>query len=361
MQKRAFTVLGYLLVFMFFPLLHAQEKPIDFSGKTIDFIIPILPGGGTDAWAKSVLPHFHHFMPGNPVINILNIPGGNATKAANEYAEMDRLDGTSVLVTGDSTQLSYIFDDSRVRYDFSQWKPILAYQAGMVVYTSASMDVKDIDELTKTKDRHLVLASMAPTSADLFVLLAFDMLGLEISPIFGTPGRGEARQIYLRGEANIDFQTTVAYVKYVKPDQDAGRAVPLFTLGSFDKNMSYVRDPMFPQLPNVAELYQQVHGELPSGEAWDAWLELYGAGGGSLKLLLLPRYTDESVIKVYKNAIDKMISDSNFQSDVADLLGPRAMVSGKDAEALLKSRTTVSDKTRQWIKNWIFERYQVRL
>jgi tripartite-type tricarboxylate transporter receptor subunit TctC len=361
MKKWVYAVLGLMLVSMSFTSLRAQEQAVDFSGKTIEFIVPYAQGGGTDAWAKAVLPHFNRYMSGNPIIKIRNVPGGIATKAANKFAEEAHSDGLSALVTAASTQLSYLLDDSRVRYDFSQWLPILAYQAGVVVYTSDLMGVDNFDQLVKKTDRHLVLASMAPTSDDLFVLLAFDMLGLNISPIFGTPGRGEARKIYLRGEANIDFQTTVAYMSHVKPNQDVGKAVPLFTLGSFDKNMSYVRDPMFPQLPNVAELYQQVHGELPSGEAWDAWLDLYSAGRGSLKLLVLPKDTDEPIVELYQSAIDTMINDSEFQSDVADLLGPRAMVSGKDAEHLLKSRTTVSDKTRLWIKNWIFERYQVRL
>ncbi len=97
-----------------------------------------------------------------------------------------------------------------MRYDFSQWRPLLAYRSGVVVYTSDGMGVNNIEEFLAMPDRHLVMASMGPTSDDLFVLMAFELLNINISSIFGSPGRGSARKIFMRGEANMDFKLRLA-------------------------------------------------------------------------------------------------------------------------------------------------------
>ena len=332
-----------------------------FSGETIEFIVPYVAGGGTYAWAESVLPYFAQYLPGNPKMVIRSKPGGNGSKAANEYSEKAPLDGSSVLVTAASNQLSFLLGDSRVRYDFSQWRPLLAYRSGVVVYTSDGMGVNNIQEFLAMPDRHLVMASMGPTSDDLFVLMAFELLNINVSSIFGSPGRGSARKIFMRGEANMDFQTTASYMANVKPDENNGKAVPLFTLGSFDDQMNYIRDPMFPQLPNVFEVYEMVHGEPPSGEAWEAWYSLLRAGHGSLKLLVLPQETSEEVINAYDLAIKRMLNDREFQAAVADRLGKRAMLGGEEAKKLMQDRSIISDKNRNWIVNWIYDQYGVRL
>lgn len=333
----------------------------NYSGKTIEFIVPYVAGGGTYAWAESVLPYFAKYLPGNPKVVIASKPGGNGSKAANEYSEKAPLDGSSVLVTAASNQLSFLLGDSRVRYDFSQWRPLLAYRSGVVVYTSDEMGVKNIQEFLAMPDRHLVMASMGPTSDDLFVLMAFDLLNINVSSIFGSPGRGSARKIFMRGEANMDFQTTASYMANVKPDENRGKAVPLFTLGSFDEDMNYIRDPMFPHLPNVLEVYEMVHGEPPSGEAWEAWRSLLRAGQGSLKLLVIPQETSEDVVNAYHLAVKRMINDLEFQAAVVKRLGKRAMLGGQEAEKLMQDRSIISDKHRNWIINWIYDRYGVRL
>ncbi len=337
------------------------ESPLNFHGQNIEVIVPYMPGGGTDTWVRTVAPHLSNHLPGKPEIVVVNAPGGNATTAANVYAEEAQPDGRSVLVTASSNQLSYLLGDSRVRYDFGQWRALLAYRAGAIVYTGKDMGVENIQQFLKKPNKHVVMASMGVTSDDLFVLMAFDMLDVNVSSIFGTRGRGRARALFERGEANIDFQTTAAYMAYVKPKESSGEIVPLFTLGSFDDALTYVRDPMFPELPNLAEVYEYVHGKPPEGEAWDAWISLYRAGYGSLKSLVIPKDTPDSIVAAYDEATLRMINDPEFIASVSDNLGHRSMLNGADASELLRLRTTLPDETRRWIVSWILERYGIRL
>lgn len=337
------------------------DTDVDLSGDEIEFIVPFGPGGGTDAWVKSVVPHFKRFLPGNPKIKIRHIPGSNSTKATNWYANSTSRDGSSVLVTATSNHLSYLLGDSRAHYDFSDWRAFLAFRAGAVVYTKEQPGVENIRDLLDKNNEHLLLASMSVTSDDLYVLLALQLLNVDFSSIFGSPGRGAARKLFERGETNIDFQTTVAYMTHVKPDEQSGKVVPLFSLGQFDKQLNYIRDPVFPNLPNVAEVYEYVHGVPPSGEAWDAWLSLYRAGNGSVKTMVLPKDTPETIVRAFDKAAGCLVDDPEFKMLSQKTLGTDSMLTAEAAQDLLQSRFTISEKTRLWIVNWIFETYGVRL
>ena len=72
--------------------------------------------------------------------------------------------------------------------------------------------------------------SQGPTSLDLVPVLAFEIMGLDVDPVFGL-ARGPARVAFERGESLIDYQTSSAYLRNVVPLIKAGKAVPLFSWG----------------------------------------------------------------------------------------------------------------------------------
>ena len=342
-------------------LAETNEPRADFSGQTIEVTVPFLQGGGTDTWARSVLPLLSPYLPGHPEVLIKNVAGSSATKAANDFADSAKADGLSILVTGASNHLAYVLGDDRVRYEFDRWSALMAYRAGMVVYASPTVGVESICDLTTLQSRQLILASISPASEDLFVLLALDLIGIEVSSVFGLRGRATARKFYERGDANIDFQTTAAYQTYVQPKVEAGLAVPLFSLGAFDADMRYVRDPMFPELPNLAEAIECASGNAPAGDAWDAWLTLYKSGLGSLKLVVVPSDTPRSIVDAYSVAAEKLTNDPRYQSSVEKQIGPKSLLTAEGAESLMPSRASIPLEVRQWLKNWVFEKYEVRL
>ena len=93
----------------------------------------------------------------------------------------------------------------------------MATPTGAVVYVDPALGIKDASELAKLKGKKLKFGSQRAASMDLVGLLAFDMLDLDIHAIFGMKGRGSARLSFERGEVDIDFQTTSAYLKKVQP------------------------------------------------------------------------------------------------------------------------------------------------
>lgn len=106
-------------------LVTPASADVDFSGQTIEWIIPFREGGGSDTWARFNAPFLARHLPGNPEIVIRNVPGGSSTKGVNRYAQGAPANGLSLLGTSASTQFPFLLGDSRVRYDYAQWRVLM--------------------------------------------------------------------------------------------------------------------------------------------------------------------------------------------------------------------------------------------
>jgi tripartite-type tricarboxylate transporter receptor subunit TctC len=330
------------------------------DANDIEVTVPFLPGGGTDVWARTVLPSLGQFLPGKPQLLIKNIAGSRGHRAANDYARINPLHGRSLLVLAASMNIAYLLEDERVRYDLSNWRALMAYSAGIVVYASPNLGIQRIGDLTNS-EHHLIMASIGPTSEDLFVLLAFDILEIDITSIFGLGGRVAARRMFERGDVNLDFQTAPAFMKFVKPLVNEGKARPLFSLGAFDSEMNYVRDPRFPDLPNLQEVYIEIFGFAPKSKAWEAWLSIYKASKGTLKFLVIPAATPGEIVRSYQNAIDNMLKDQTLLNTFNRKVGVNTISGTVNAQKLMHEMIALPTETRQWLKQWIYEKYQIRI
>src|SRR4051812_23201678 len=184
----------------------------DFAGKRIEWIVPFQEGGGTDVWARFIQPPLSRELPGKPTIIIRNVPGGGSTTGANQFQQRAKPDGLTLLGTSGSTQFPYLLDDPRVKYEYKDWTAILASPTGGVVYVRPELGIKNASEIKKILNEPMKYGSQGATSLDLVPLLAFELLGMKVDPVFGMEGRGAGRLAFERGEAKIDYQTSSAYL-----------------------------------------------------------------------------------------------------------------------------------------------------
>jgi tripartite-type tricarboxylate transporter receptor subunit TctC len=339
----------------------APVRAADFSGQTIEWIIPFSPGGGSDTWARFNAPLLSKYLPGNPTVVVVNEPGGGSTKGANLFATRAKPDGLTILGTSGSTQFPYLLGDPRVRYEYKDWEIAWAAPTGGVVYTTPNSGVASAADIAKLKGQKLVYASQGATSLDLVPLLAFKLMGLDVQHVFGFKGRGDGRLAFERGETNIDYQTSSAYLKNVVPLVEAGQAVPLFSWGVLDENGEVVRDPTFPDLPSFVEAYETLTGQKPSGPDYDAYVAFFTAGFPAQKMTFLPKGTDPDIVAAYAAAIEKMKDDPEYQANVEAVLGSYGQVTGKAAQALFDKGTTISPELRKRVVSMLESEYNVRL
>jgi tripartite-type tricarboxylate transporter receptor subunit TctC len=337
------------------------QSAVDFSGETIEWVVPFSEGGGTDVWTRFYAPYLSKYLPGQPDVIVRNVPGGGSITGMNEYAMSAEPDGLSLIGTSGSTQFPFLLGDARVQYDYANFTPVLVSPTGGVVYLPAEFEVKSAADLGKIADRELVYASQGATSLDLVPMIAFLMLGLNVRHVFGMTGRGDGRLAFERGEATIDYQTSSAYLTNVVPLVERGVAVPIFSWGVLDEEGSVQRDPTFPDLPHFVEAYEMMHGSKPSGVEYSAYLAFFGSGFAAQKPAMLLKETPPEIVEAYRQAFVQAVADPELQANKGEILGEYPQATGQAAVKLFEVATTIDPEARAWVRKYLTENHDVEL
>lgn len=343
-----------------FGIAHASQSPT-LKGKTVTWIIPFSSTGGAAEWSRFYAPLLSDALPGKPTVQVVFMPGAGSTKGANYFHNKVAPDGLTILGTSASTLFPYLLKDPRVRYDYKDWHLIFASGSGGVAYLPK--DLGDIFRKTPVslREQHFVYGSQGVTQLDLVPLLSWEMLGLKVEPVFGVRGRGDGREMFAMGDANIDYQTSFSYLKSVVPMVQSGQAVPMMTWGYLDEQGHIVRDPTFPDIPTFKEIYTIMHGREPSGAKWDAWKAFFVAGFHVQKMVFLPKGTSYDIIKMYTDAFAKIKTMPVFQASSKKHLGAYEQITQPRADAFLQQAINIPPDSKQYITRWLQERYGVIL
>jgi hypothetical protein len=250
-----------------------------------------------------------------------------------------------------------------VRYEYGDWNVVLASGTGGVAYlpTDLAGMLGENGDASGLAGEALVYGSQGATRLDLVPLLAWEMLGLNVEPVFGIEGRGDGRLMFERGEANIDYQTSSSYLSGVVPLVEAGSAVPWFSFGALDSDGNIVRDPTFPDMPTFQEICEATDGCETSGEAWDAWEAFFVAGFPAQKMVFLPAGAPDNAIATFTEAFAAIQERDDFAEISAARLGLYPQMTGAAAQTALASATEVPAEARDFVINWLSERYGVVL
>ena len=318
----------------------------DFAGKTIEYVIPFSPGGGSDAWARFNMPFLSKYLPGKPTMVIRNVPGGGSTTGANQFAAQAKPDGLTILGTSASTQFPALLGDPRAKYDYIDFRLILAAPTGQ-----GSRQAQGPAALLWQPGRDL-----ARPRADRRLPRARPRREARVRHE-GTQRRTAGLE---RGEATIDYQTTGAYLKSSIPLVKNGQAVPLFSWGATNEKGEIVRDPNFPELPHIGEAIEMATGKKPAGLEWDVLKAFVLAGFGAQKLLLLPKGTSDEIVEAYREAVRKMRKDPDYQKGRMVAIGEYEQLTDGPGEALMKQGTTIAPEARAWIRDHLTKNYNVK-
>jgi tripartite-type tricarboxylate transporter receptor subunit TctC len=332
----------------------------DYSGETVEMMIPLAEGGGTDTWARFVGAELTEAVPGSPGLAPVNDDGGEGILGTNHFMTSAKSDGTEVLVSTASTVVPYLLELPAVRYDFTELRPILANGTGAVVYARTGAGVRGIEDLVD-RDKPLVFGGIAATSLDLTSMLAFDLLSADIDATFGFEGRGPINLALQRGEVDIDYQTTPSYGPAVEPLVEDGTAVPLFSLGQVDEAGEIVRDPNFPDLPTVVEVYEQLYGEQPDPETLKTYRAILALTYTYQKALWVPEDTPDEALELLRSTAEDMGADPEFQKSAAEVLGGYPIDASPDLAERIGEAYRVDENVREDVLELLETDYDITI
>ncbi|WP_245154041.1 hypothetical protein [Jeotgalibacillus proteolyticus] len=291
-----------------------SKGEVDYQDTLLTMVVPYQSGGGTDVFARFMTKPLSNHIKNQPSIQVENVPGGGSITGTNKYVNSYSKDGTNLVTTSASTHIPYLLKQSSVQYNLDELTPLVGAPTGGVVYGSPDLKIGSGFELKQVKE-DLFFAGMSPTGLDLTTLISFEVLEIDAKAVLGYEGRGPARVAFEQGESNIDFQTTTAYKHNIAPKVENGEAIPLYSLGQIDENGEVVRDPQFPDIPTVKEVYEEIHGVEPSGRVWETYKHFLNATYTLQKVIWVHKSAPESAKNELKEAVNKLVEDDQFKED----------------------------------------------
>lgn len=328
-----------------------------YEGETLEILTPWTPGGGADTWGRYVAGTIGPFLGEDASVQVVNRPGAGGVLGSNEFQLRTKSDGMTLLLQSAGQVFPFMYGSDGVRYDFRDYEPIVAMGQSGVVYVHSDLGVEKPSELWDVDN--LIYGEVSPQAIGSMALTAFALLDLPHQAIFGYSSRGPTRLALEQGETNLDFQTTSAYSANVEPLVEEGTAVPLFSLGVIDTNGDLVRDPAFPSLPTVAEIYEEHYGEAPSGVAWDAYRAVLSAG--SIKMLWAKSDAPKDSINDLHYAFEQARQNEDFIEDSHDANGPYGWLVGNEAYSAMSATLELSDEALDYLRTTFRERYDANL
>lgn len=329
-----------------------------YTSKTIEMLVPFGAGGGTDVFARFLSPFFNKYISGNPSLQVVNVEGGGSITGANEFVNAREHDGYNLLTTSASTHIPFLLGQSSVQYDLNKLKPVIGFPTGGVVYVSPNTGVEKPADIVNP-DEPLVYAGISASGLDLITLLSYEVLGANVEAVLGYEGRGPSRVAFEQGESNIDYQTSSAFIESVSPLIERNMATPLYSFGQIDESGELIRDPQFPDLPTVKEVYVDIHGKDPSGPAWEAYKTLVSASFSIQKVVWLHSDAPEPAVEALNKAALSITEDPELMEKGEEIIGGYEPYTGEQLESIVGNMLSVPDDTLEWLRTFLLDKYDV--
>ncbi|GGL80824.1 hypothetical protein [Wenxinia marina] len=341
--------------------LPAAAQDVDFSGQTIEFIVPYGPGGGSSTHARAIAPLLEQELPGNPTIVITNVEGGGSIRGLNQFTQTAEPDGLTIAALGTGSYFAPLLGDPTVEYPLSEFRPILASPYGLVAYgrADAGFTGDSLADVQLLQDNTFVHVGDGPAKADMPVMYCYDLLGVDVRGVWGT-SRGESRQAFERGESQVNYDNLAGWESELKPMMDEGLMVPIFTMGYLNEAGELERDPTLPNTPHCMELYEMVHGEPLTGVEREVWDAMFAIRMSTAKTIVLPPGTPDDILATYQAAMERVVNRPEMEDPTLQLeLGGYPQAVGEAAIRGHRQASVISDEARAALLQWLADTHSM--
>jgi len=252
MSKLRGLLLAGVLVFGITPAL-ADPVADFYKSKQIRFIIRTTPGGDYDQYSRLFARYLGKYIPGNPSIIPVNMPGGGGITAANYMAQVAPRDGTVVGIVSQGLAADQALGMSpQLKADLREfnWIANVVYSNQLLVvwHTSPTKTIED------AKRRVTTIGTTGAGSASVqYPAFYNNVIGTKFKIVFGYPGGQHIDLAMERGE--VEGRGTNPYSGWMasKPTWIPQKLIiPLIQAG-------LEKEPALPDVPLITE--QQVKPE----------------------------------------------------------------------------------------------------
>lgn len=333
-----------------------------YEGETVTVVVPFGEGGGSDLAGRFYAEWLSKTLPGNPKTVVINQDGGGGVVAFNEYAKTTEHDGLTLIMGSSTPHSLYVYDSPTAEYDLKDFKPIVATPTGNLMYVSPDTGVQEPGDLLN-EDVQLEFPGIVPVGGDLYKVMPLLLLDVNVNETWGYESSGAAAIAFDQGEANVDVASGPNWTQDVQPKIESGDAIPLLATGQIGPDGSLERDPLAPDLPTTAEVYEELYGEQPSGEMWDSYLLQTALVNTLGRTLWVHGDAPAAAIEALETTVASWETNEEYLAANAELNGADYTPNtGADLESLVQQNIfEVPQENIDWLAAFVKEKYDVDL
>jgi tripartite-type tricarboxylate transporter receptor subunit TctC len=346
-MKRVRAILGSAAFVMaaFGPPDGASAQSGDFyAGKTMKVIVGLDAGGTVDTFVRTFSVYLKKHIAGNPTILVQNMPGAGGWGATNYLFEKAAPDGLTILY-GPWDPLAQALGDQGLRARYEKFEFLGGTGDIRINYIrrdSIPGGAKQPSDIMKAEN--MMVGALNKTDiSGLLAHLSLDVLGVKHKVIVGYRGGNDIFLAMQRGEVQL-HNTSISTFRsrgagFVKSGEGLGVSyfVPVERNGTYEKSKFIAEMPAFP------ELYQRVHGKMPSGHDWDAMNWLTNQTGELTFVALAPHGTPPEAVAALRIGFQEASEDPEFINESMARNGvPFSYVNVERGQAVFRSLAEVS-------------------
>jgi tripartite-type tricarboxylate transporter receptor subunit TctC len=178
----------------------AQSDADFFKGKTITIVVGSTPGGGYDAYARTLARYYGAHIPGQPSVVVQNMPGGGSLTSVVHLDSGAPKDGTVITIYNSGLLTQSVTEPASLPLKFSDvaWVGSAARDI-RTCYVWSQSGISDWAGLAGSKQSTFG-ATGANSGSYNDVIMLHNMFGRNVRPILGYPGRTEVHLAIEGGE-----------------------------------------------------------------------------------------------------------------------------------------------------------------
>jgi len=304
------------------PGARADEIADFYKGKQVTCYVGYEPGGTYDLYARLLSKYLTRFLPGNPTIVTVNMPGASSAVLGVHLNGNAAKDGTQFGLLNPSLLIDPIlYEKSSVPFNPANLTLIgNLTQSPLVLVAMTATGIRSVEDL-KTKE--LVIAATSPTGDTFVIPQSFkNLLGLKLKIIIGYSGTKDALMALETGEISGRVWTYQSLME-TRPDwlrDGKARILAQFFLPERDASLKEV------------PLAQEFAGDALDRQA----LELAELSTLIAKPFAAPPGLPPARVKALRDAFMAVATDKAFLAEAAQRKLDVSPMAGAAMEALLK-------------------------
>lgn len=220
----------------------SSDTGSNYPERDIRFLVGTSPGGGFDAFARTLAPYLQEYLPNDTNVMVENLTGAGGVRAANTLYTAPP-DGYTIGITN-TIGLAASQVSGQSEFDITEFTWIGRLVAEpQILYVGADSEFQSVENL-QSADRPLRAAITGlGSSSGISPILICNELGIEWEPV-NHEGSTEANLSIVRGDTDFRIDAYSAAM----PEIEAGETRPILGVTSEPEI------PGFPELQTITEL-----------------------------------------------------------------------------------------------------------